>query len=111
MSHETLGLIGGIFGGLMGILGGVVGTYFSIKSTKGPRERAFMVRASIYAWMGIIGFLLGLLLLPSPYRFGLIPLFLVVQIGGIRYLNGRIAVIQEEEKGGHRDGPAPEQAA
>ncbi|HUP78675.1 MAG TPA: hypothetical protein VM260_08985 [Pirellula sp.] len=51
MDQETLGQIGGwvggIFGGAIGILGGVIGTYFSIKNTKGTRERAFMISASI----------------------------------------------------------------
>ena len=36
----------------MALIGGVVGTYFSIKNTNGPRERAFMIRASATCWGG-----------------------------------------------------------
>ena len=37
-------LAGIIFSVSLGVLGGAIGTYFSIKNTSGPRERAFMVR-------------------------------------------------------------------
>ena len=35
------GWVGTLVGGGVGLLGGVIGTYFTIKNTKGPRERAF----------------------------------------------------------------------
>ena len=43
----NLGFVGGIIGGALGVLGGAIGTYFSIKNTSGPRERAFLIRISI----------------------------------------------------------------
>ncbi len=45
------GWIGGIAGGVIGLIGGIVGTYFSIKNTNGPRERAFMVKMSVVCWV------------------------------------------------------------
>lgn len=63
-----VGLLGGIVGGMVGLAGGAVGTYASIKRTEGPRERQFMVRAAIAAWVGITLFLVLLFVLPSPYR-------------------------------------------
>jgi hypothetical protein len=63
-----IGLVGGIAGGVIGLLGGVVGTYFSIKNTAGPRERAFMIRASVLAWVVMTLFLAGLWLTPLAYR-------------------------------------------
>ncbi len=62
------GIVGGIVGAIMGLAGGAVGTYASIKNTGGPRERQFMVRAAIAAWVGITLFLVLLFVLPSPYR-------------------------------------------
>ena len=52
-----VGLVGGIIGSIMGLAGGALGTYASIKNTGGPRERQFMVRAAIAAWVGIALFL------------------------------------------------------
>jgi Ca2+/Na+ antiporter len=78
------GLIGGILGGVLGLAGGVLGTYFSIRNTNGPRERAFMIRMSAFAWLGVTAFLALLVLLPNPWRFlvwipygVLLPLFIV----------------------------------
>ena len=51
------GLVGGIAGGVIGLLGGIIGTYCSIKNTKSPRERAFMVKASVLCWIAILLFL------------------------------------------------------
>ena len=62
------GTFGGIIGGTLGLLGGAVGTYLSIKNTSGPRERKFMVRVSIVAWIAITIFLVLLYVLPNPYR-------------------------------------------
>jgi hypothetical protein len=63
------GLPGAIIGGSLGLLGGALGTYFSIKSTSGPRERAFMIRTAILTWIMVTAFLFGLLALPRPFNF------------------------------------------
>ena len=47
MNPGFIGLIGGIVGGIIGVAGGLLGTYFSIKNTNGPRERAFVIKASM----------------------------------------------------------------
>ena len=41
--------IGAIAGAVIGLAGGAVGTWFSIRNTNGPRERAFMVKAAAVA--------------------------------------------------------------
>ena len=64
----NIGLMGGIVGGAIGLAAGLVGTYLSIKNTDGPRERAFMVKASVVCWIAMIAFLGLMLALPSPYR-------------------------------------------
>ena len=91
------GMAGGIVGGGLGLAGGVVGTYFSIKNTSGPRERAFMIRASAVAWVAVTVFLAGLLLLPKPYNWLLwIPYGIALPLS-IRSLNRRQQQIRAEE--------------
>ena len=91
------GMAGGIVGGGLGLAGGVVGTYFSIKNTSGPRERAFMIRASAVAWVAVTVFLAGLLLLPKPYNWLLWILYGIALPLSIRSLNRRQQQIRAEE--------------
>jgi cell division protein FtsW (lipid II flippase) len=64
-----VGTVGGIIiGCVIGLAGGAVGTYASIRNTDGPRERRFMVRTAVVAWVGITIFLVLLFVLPNPYR-------------------------------------------
>ena len=65
----TSGMIGGLIGGIAGVIGGSMGTYCSIKNTKGPRERRFMIKSAVVCWIGVIVFLCLLWLLPKPYNF------------------------------------------
>ncbi len=92
---------GGIFGivvaGLIGIAGGVIGTYFSIKNTDGPLERAFMVRVAVVGWLAVIAFLVGLYLLPNPYRFLLWIPYTPGLVLGIRWGNRRQMQIRARE--------------
>lgn len=88
---------GPILGSLIGILGGAFGTYCSIKNTKGPRERAFMVRASVVCWVGVTIFALGMWLVPVPYEYGLIGIYVVALLLAVRHWNRRQAVIRAEE--------------
>lgn len=94
------GMIGGILGGVLGTLGGVIGTWFSIRNTRGPLERAFMIKASIVAWIGIGVFLALLFLLPDPYRLLMwIPYGILLPLGIIR-MNKRLAEIRRDEQPG-----------
>jgi len=94
----NVGMIGGILGGILGVAGGVIGTYFSIKNTGGPMERAFMIRASVIAWAAIALFVGLMVLLPSPYRYVLwIPYGILLPYGIIK-TNRRAAEIRESER-------------
>jgi hypothetical protein len=91
------GMIGGIIGSAIGLAGGVIGTYFSIRNTRGPRERAFMIKASASAWIAVTAFLAGLLLLPKPYNwFMWLPYGIALPLG-IRWCNQRQQTIRAEE--------------
>lgn len=94
------GVIGGIIGALFGIGGGIIGTWCSIRNTRGPRERSFMIRASVVAWIAIGLFLALLLLLPHPYRLWMwVPYGILLPLG-IIYLNRRVAEIRRQEQAG-----------
>jgi hypothetical protein len=93
-----LGMVGGIVGGVLGLAGGVIGTYASIKNSDGPRERQFIVRVAVVAWLAITLFVGLLFVLPNPYRwfiwiaYGLsLPLAIVI-------LNRKQRAIQSDEK-------------
>jgi Ca2+/Na+ antiporter len=88
---------GVILGALIGILGGVIGTYFSVKNTKGPRERAFMVRSSIQCWIGVCLYVLAAWFVPRPYSYGLMAIYVIALVLAIRYWNRRQMAIRAEE--------------
>ena len=87
----------GLIGALVGVLGGIIGTYFGIKNTKGPRERAFVVQASIACWVFVLGFMLGMSLLPGSYKLWLVPLYVGGLMFGIRTWNKKQAEIRAGE--------------
>jgi hypothetical protein len=91
------GLVGGIVGATIGVLGGLVGTYFSIRNTAGPRERRFMIRVAIVAWIAVSAFVAGLLLLPKPYNLLLWIPYGIALPSGILWCNRRQRLIRGEE--------------
>ena len=94
---EMWGWIGGVVGGVLGVAGGIVGTYFSIRNTNGPHERAFMIKSAVVGWIAILVFLGLLLMLPNPYRWFLwIPYSILLPIG-ILYGNRRQQAIRQAE--------------
>ena len=92
------GLIGGLLGAVGGIAGGAIGTYFSVKNTRGPLERAFMVKAAVVAWLAVIVFVILLLVLPRPYSFLLwIPYGLLLPLGIIK-INKQQSELRDSER-------------
>jgi hypothetical protein len=92
----NVGFVGAIVGSLIGIAGGCVGTYFSIKNTKGPLERGFMIRSAIACWLGVGLFLAMLAFLPHARIWIWVPYGIMLPLG-IRYLNGKQQAIRREE--------------
>jgi len=98
------GLIGGIVGGLLGLAGGIAGSWASVHNTKGPRERAFMIRACVVTWVAALAFLTLMFLLPMPWRFLLwIPYGILLPLGIIT-LNRRQRQLRDAEKDMPQDG-------
>ena len=93
------GLIGGIVGAVIGLLGGAFGTYCSVKNTKGPRERAFMIKASLVCWLAVILLLTLSLALPPPYRYFLwIPYVILLPVGILSCNRTQQRIRQEESR-------------
>jgi Ca2+/Na+ antiporter len=89
--------IGVITGGVIGLLGGMIGTYFSIKNTNGPHERAFMVKASVVTWTALLFFFILIAALPNPYRWLMwIPYGILMPLG-IIYSNRKQQEIRQQE--------------
>ena len=91
------GLVGAIVGSVFGIAGGLIGTYFSIKNTNGPRERAFMIRSAIVCWIGVGGLLAVMFFVPQARPWIWIPYGILLPVG-IPYLNRKQMAIQREER-------------
>ncbi len=88
---------GAIIGTLLGFAGGAFGTWCTLRSAQGPRERAFLVRASIVIWIAVLGFLAAVLFLPAPYKHLIWAPYILGLMGGVRLLNRRIEQIRREE--------------
>lgn len=89
-------MIGGIIGGIIGILGGLAGTYCSVRNTKTPAERRFVIRMAVMCWAGITLFLLALFLLPVSIRWVLWTVYPLFLIPWIIYMNRRQAELRRE---------------
>lgn len=95
---------GQIVGPLIGGLGAAIGIYCSIRGTKGPKERALMVRFSVWCCVGVLGFIalffaVGFAL-PHPYKPWVHLLWLAFPpalIIAIVTTNKHMARIREEE--------------
>lgn len=94
------GLLGGIIGSAFGLAGGVFGTYHSIKNTRGPMERGFMIRAALVVWLALLLFLAGLLILPDAFRPFLWGIWGVLLVWGILFINRRQERIRRQEAAG-----------
>ena len=92
------GLIGGIVGGVIGVAGGAFGTFRSIRSSRGPLERAFMIKASVVAWIAISVFVGLMFVLPNPYRYLLwIPYGILLPIAIVK-VNKKVAELRRIEE-------------
>jgi len=95
----NIGLIGGIAGTVIGVTGGVIGTWASVRNTSSPRERAFVVKASVIGWVAAIVFITLLLVLPSPWRFLLwVPYGIALPLGILTWNRKQQRIRQEESQ-------------
>ena len=100
--NMNLGLIGGIIGSAIGFAGGLFGPYRSNKAAEGPRERHFVISASIGILVSVFMFL-AILFLLSQWKVWIRTCYLLLLPFVLRYLNRRQSKIQREEQT-HDDG-------
>jgi purine-cytosine permease-like protein len=86
-----------VVAGLIVVVAGLAGAYLSIKNTKGPRERAFMIKAIIIGWIFVLALVFGLRVLPRSYHVLIIPIYIAGAVAGIMYSNKKQAQIRAEE--------------
>jgi hypothetical protein len=91
-------LWGAIIGCCIGIAGGALGTYFGIKNTKGPKERAWMIKCTTIIWIAVIVFLTLLRIVPYPYKVYLWIPYAILLSWGIFKINRRQRALREEDK-------------
>jgi len=101
MRQMNGGYILGVAGAVIGLIGGVIGTYFSIKNTNGPRERAFVVKASVVGWFAVILFLAMMLALPDPYGYFIWIPYAVLLPWAVSFANRTQERIRKEESQNH----------
>lgn len=94
-----VGWAGGILGCVIGLAGGIFGTCCGIKNTQGPRERAFMVKASVVCWAAVILFLGLMFALPKPYCHLLwIPYAILLPVGVVFSNRSQQRIRREESQ-------------
>jgi protein-S-isoprenylcysteine O-methyltransferase Ste14 len=96
-----VGLIGGIAGGVLGSAIGIAGAWLgiraSVKNTRGPRERAFVVQSAIRLGILTCAFVAGMLLLSTPWKIALGSLYVILLFTFIIRTNRRQAEIRLSE--------------
>ncbi len=97
------GLSGAVLGPILGLLGGIFGAWCSIKNTRSPRERRFMIRMTALLWVllcGLIGVPLVLMLtkvVPPWFYWTCFTAFFCILIPLIVWGNRRQQQIQVED--------------
>ena len=76
-----------------------MGTWFSIRNTKGPRERAFVLRAAVVCWLAVTLFVVALYFTPLLYRSLLWLPYLFGLPFALRAWNRRQEQLHKEESG------------
>lgn len=90
---------------LIGLGGDIAGTSAGIRNTRGPRERAFMVRTSLWCWLAGGLFLAGLLLLPKAWARLMRSPYAVARPRDIRCVTRRRAALRSEDAWAARGAP------
>ncbi|MGC9457107.1 MAG: hypothetical protein ACP5DC_06245 [Halothiobacillaceae bacterium] len=100
-------IVGALAGGLIGLAGGIYGSWKSISSAKGPRERRLMWQLVVTFWLVGSAFLAGIFWIQDPWRHLLwlpwslfLPLFIVLG-------NRRLVRVRADERASNpEDRPA-----
>jgi len=108
---QWIGLVGGLLGASIGVAGGIWGTWNSIRTTRGPLERAFVKRASAWGWILVTLFLACLFLIPKPWGWLIWLVYGPLMAWGIRAMNAGQARVRSLDAAQSEGGRATEDAA
>lgn len=96
------------------ISGGIVATYYNVRNVSGPKERVFVVQVCTVSWLIVLSLLLFAYFLPSPHRFVVAGLYLIVcPLMVFRWTNKHQLIRMIEERDGEdaaertEDPPSP----
>lgn len=73
-ARATIGLV--IMATAIG--GGILATYYNVRNAIGPKEKAFVSQVCVVSWLIVFSLLLFAYFLPSPHRFVVAALYLIV---------------------------------
>ena len=95
MNWQAIGLVL-----LIGFSVAMLGTYLVLKSTQGPLERAFIIRACSICWLGGILSVAGLFFIPAPWKFGMLIIYLLKVATSILRWRRRALELREQDTAG-----------
>lgn len=99
MTNEMFGLVGGLFGSIIGIIGGATATYYSIKTTKGPKEKSYMIKLALSCWLILASLIaISIFFIPIQYKSYYSILYMLMLFLTIKYGNKKQQEIRESEK-------------
>ena len=82
----------------VGVAGGLLGTWFSIKNTGTPAERAFMIKCSVATWVFVIAFAMAMYFVSMPYSIGLAGVYITALVLWINWMNRVQARMRSEQQ-------------
>ncbi len=82
-----IGTLGAVVGSSIGVLGGIYGTWMSIRGCSPGKQRQFIIKISLFLWIGIGAFVGLILYLPSPLKWWLWVLYVPLLLAFIHYVN------------------------
>jgi hypothetical protein len=81
------------------LAGGLPVTFSLVRNTRGPRERAFVVRSTLWAWGGLAIVVAATCLLSGPYTYALLVIYLLQLPVLVYRMTVRQMLIRESECG------------
>jgi peptidoglycan/LPS O-acetylase OafA/YrhL len=57
---------------------GIIASVHNVRNARGPKERAFVLRACVVIWIVVLSMLACMYFLPSPYRYIALFVYLVI---------------------------------
>lgn len=93
------GIIGAVVGVFVGLGGGVIGTFYGVRSARGPKERQLLVKSAVLVWLLVFIFGIAVFVLADPYRVTAMIVYPMVLLALIVLINRNQRRIRNLESG------------